>query len=107
MVAAFYTGDLALLGRELHDQIAEPPRSQLIPGFAAAKEAALDAGALGASISGAGPTTFALCDSDVGAQRVAHAIRAAYERAGIPAQVRVARIDAHGARVESEPVLVR
>lgn len=107
VVAALYTGDLALLGRALHDRIAEPPRSQLIPGFAVAKEAALDAGALGASISGAGPTAFALCDSDVGAQRVAHAMRAAYEREGIPAQVRVARVDAHGARLEGEPAPAR
>jgi homoserine kinase len=107
MVAALYAGDLTLLGRALHDQIAEPPRSQLIPGFDTAKQAALDAGALGASISGAGPTAFALCDSDVGAQRVAHSMRAAYEQEGIGVQVRVARIDLQGARVENEPALVR
>ncbi|MGQ0649327.1 MAG: homoserine kinase [Gemmatimonadaceae bacterium] len=107
MVAALYAGDLPLLGRALHDQIAEPPRSRLIPGFVAAKQAALDAGALGASISGAGPTAFALCDSDVGAQRVAHGMRAAYEREGVAAQVRVARIDVHGTRVDCEPALAR
>jgi homoserine kinase len=107
MVAALYAGDLPLLGRALHDQIAEPPRSRLIPGFDAAKRAALEAGALGASISGAGPTAFALCDSDVGAQRVAHGMRAAYEREGVAAQVRVARIDLQGTRVECEPALAR
>lgn len=107
MVAALHAGDLALLGRALHDQIAEPARRALIPGFAAAKDAALEAGALGASISGAGPTAFALCDSDVGAQRVAHGMRSAYEKEGIPAQVRVARIDVHGVRVEADPAMAR
>jgi homoserine kinase len=107
MVAALHAGDLALLGRALHDQIAEPVRRALIPGFEAARDAALEAGALGASISGAGPTAFALCDSDVGAQRVAHSMRSAYEGAGVSAQVRVARIDVHGVRVDAEPVLAR
>ena len=107
MVAALYAGDLALLGRALHDQIAEPPRGRLMPGFAAAKAAAIEAGALGASISGAGPTAFALCDSDVGAQRVAHSMRSAYDREGVSAQVRVARIDCQGTRVDAEPALAR
>jgi homoserine kinase len=107
MVAAFYEEDLALLGRALTDQIAEPARAGLIPGFAEAKAAALDAGALGASISGAGPTTFALCDSDVGAQRVAHAMRHAYEEHGVTAHVRVTRVDEQGVRTESEPALAR
>ena len=103
LVAALYADDLALLGRALDDQLAEPARSPLIPGFEAAKAAALAAGALGASISGAGPTMFAACDSDVGAQRVSHAVRAAYEGAGISVAVRVTRVDLHGARVDQNP----
>lgn len=107
IVAALYEEDLALLGRALDDQIAEPARAGLIPGFAEAKKAAMEAGALGASISGAGPTAFAICDSDVGAQRVAHAMRHAYETLGVAAQVRVTRIDPQGVRTESEPALAR
>lgn len=107
MVAALYEEDLPLLGRALTDRIAEPARAALIPGFAEAKAAALAAGALGASISGAGPTTFALCDSDVGAQRVAHAMRDAYESREVTVQVRVTRVDTQGVRTESEPVPVR
>lgn len=103
MVAALYADDLALLGRALHDEIAEPARRALIPGFDQAKAAALGAGALGASISGSGPTIFALCDSDVGAQRVAHAVRAALEDLPVRASVRVTRIDTFGTRVEVEP----
>lgn len=104
IVSALYSDDLLLLGRAMDDQLAEPARSPLIPGFAAAKAAAMEAGALGASISGAGPTMFAVCDSDVGAQRVSHAVRAAYEGLGVVAAVRVARIDTHGARIERSPV---
>lgn len=102
MVAALYADDLPLLGRAMEDRIAEPARAPLLPGFAAAKEAAMAAGALGASISGAGPTLFALSDSDVGAHRVAHALRGAYEASGIAVQVRVARIDLQGTRLETE-----
>jgi homoserine kinase len=107
IVAALFEEDLALLGRAMDDRIAEPARAGLIPGFLEAKKAALEAGALGASISGAGPTSFALCDSDVGAQRVAHAMRHAYEEAGVAALVRVTRIDPQGVRSETEPALAR
>lgn len=107
IVAALYEEDLALLGRALDDRIAEPARATLIPGFIEAKKAALEAGALGASISGAGPTSFAFCDSDVGAQRVAHAMRHAYEAAGVSAHVRVTRIDPQGVRSETEPAVAR
>jgi homoserine kinase len=103
MVAALYTGDLALLGRALDDRIAEPARAPLLPGFRQAKEAALAAGALGASISGAGPTAFALCDGDAVAAVVADAMRRAYERAGVEASVRVTRIDTTGTRIERTP----
>src|SRR5205085_2769293 len=56
MVAACFTNDVALFGRAIDDQIAEPARAALLPGFTEAKQAALAAGALGCSISGAGPT---------------------------------------------------
>jgi len=100
MVAACYTGDLALLGRALEDRIAEPARAPLLPGFLDAKHAALAAGAVGGSISGAGPTSFALCaDAAIGA-RVGEAMRLAYEQAGIAATVRVATPDLTGAVTE-------
>ncbi|MCC7060874.1 MAG: homoserine kinase, partial [Burkholderiaceae bacterium] len=90
MVAALYAADLALLGRALDDRIAEPARSALLPGFRHAKAAALGAGALGASISGAGPTAFALCDGDEVASRVAAAMEQAYAAQGVRALVRTA-----------------
>ncbi|MGH7631175.1 MAG: homoserine kinase, partial [Gemmatimonadales bacterium] len=88
----------ALLGRALDDRIAEPARARLLPGFREAKAAALDAGALGASISGAGPTAFALVRGDDAARVVAAAMEAAYRATGAIPQVRVAQVDRQGAR---------
>ena len=58
-----------LLRGAVDDRIAEPARAPLIPAFHDVKRAALDAGALGCSISGGGPSVFALADSDDVAQR--------------------------------------
>jgi homoserine kinase len=103
IVAALASGDLALLGRAIDDRIAEPARAPLIPGFRDAKAAALQAGALGASISGAGPTTFALAGDLACAQAVAVAMEAAFAAQAITSSVRVCEVDRVGARVESEP----
>jgi homoserine kinase len=101
MVAAFHMGDFALLRRALNDRIAEPARAPLLPGFIEAKQAALEAGAFGCSISGAGPTAFAFTDSDALAERVAEAMQSAYASRGLSSNARIARIDEQGARVES------
>lgn len=82
-VAACFKGDLDLLGRSLKDVLIEPQRARLIPGFAQVKAAALAAGALGCSISGAGPTVFALTRSDADARRACDAMLAAFRAAGI------------------------
>ncbi|HXE58351.1 MAG TPA: homoserine kinase [Gemmatimonadales bacterium] len=100
MVAALAAGDYALLGRALDDRIAEPARAPLLPGFREAKAAALAAGALGASISGSGPTAFALAVGDERARAVAAAMTEAYREAGVPCSARVAQVDRRGARVE-------
>lgn len=99
LVWAFASGDLALLGRALDDAIAEPARAPLLPGFAAAKAAALGAGALGCSISGAGPSSFAFAEDDASAEEIARAMVEAYETNGVSARSRIARIDERGARV--------
>lgn len=98
MVAGACLGDLQLLGRGVTDWIAEPARAPLLPGFLAAQRAALDAGALGSSISGAGPTAFALVDSEAVGTAVGPAMVAAYAAAGLSATARVAEIDRTGAR---------
>lgn len=101
MVAACYTNDVEQFGRAIDDRIAEPARSALLPGFAAAKRAALDAGAFGASISGAGPTAFAVVDDETRGEAVADAMRRAYAAAGLECTARVTRVDERGARWEA------
>jgi len=102
MVAALASGDYALLGRALDDRIAEPARAGLLPGFAEAKAAALVAGALGSSISGSGPTAFALARGRDAADRVAAAMVAAHGAGGRPCDAQVGRVDRRGARVVPE-----
>jgi homoserine kinase len=99
MVAALAQNDYALLGRAIDDRIAEPVRMVLLPGFRAVKTAALEAGALGSSISGSGPTAFALVQGEQTGKKVASAMKAAYAACGLTSDVRVARIDRDGARV--------
>jgi homoserine kinase len=97
MVAGACLGDIALIGRGLDDQIAEPARAHLLPGFHAAKDAAMAAGAVGCSISGAGPTVFALVDGEEIGNRVAAWMVAAYAGEGVTAMARVATVDLIGA----------
>jgi homoserine kinase len=99
MVAAFCLDDLSRLRGAVDDRIAEPARAALLPGFAAAKRAALDAGALGCSISGAGPSAFALVDDDETAVAVNRAMLEAYRANGLAADGRVERVDTRGARI--------
>lgn len=99
MIAGAFLGDLNLLGRAIDDRIAEPARAPLLPGFTAARDAARQAGALGCSISGAGPTSFALVASDDDAERVAAAMVAGYARAGVRARAIMTTVDHQGARL--------
>lgn len=99
MVAALASNDYQLLGRAIDDRLAEPVRAPLLPGFREAKAAALQAGALGSSISGSGPTVFALTRGREVGERVALAMSRAYASGGQRAEVRVAEVDRIGARV--------
>lgn len=102
MVLAFASNDLTILRRAVDDQIAEPARAPLLPGFAAAKRAALEAGALGCSISGSGPTAFAFAADQTDAMDIASAMKAAYEGEGISCSTRISEVSAEGARVVEE-----
>ncbi len=100
MVHALHCGDFDLLARSLEDSIAEPRRAALIPGLGAIKQAASAAGALGASISGSGPSIFALCRDRATADRVAAAMTDAVRREiGGHSQTYVSSISSRGARV--------
>jgi homoserine kinase len=102
IVAALAAGDYELLGRAIDDRIAEPARAALLPGFREAKHAALGAGALGSSISGSGPSAFALVRGPVAGQRVAAAMSAAYAACGQRSDAKICGIDRVGARVLSD-----
>ncbi len=93
-----YTGDLAMIRAALEDVVIEPQRKALIPQFDEVKRAALAEGALGCSISGAGPTVFAWCEEPK-ADGVRRAIVAAFESAGIGADSWISPISPDGARV--------
>jgi homoserine kinase len=99
LVAALAASDYALLGRAIDDRIAEPARARLLPGFLEAKAAALASGALGSSISGSGPTAFALTRGRATGERVASAMVAAYAAAGLRSEARVGAVDRQGARL--------
>lgn len=99
IVHALAAGDLELLGRAMDDRLAEPTRMALLPGFAEAKRAAIEAGALGCSISGAGPSAFALVDDERLGEEVAAAMIAAYANRNVKADARVTRVDERGARI--------
>jgi homoserine kinase len=99
-VDALHRSDFALIARSLQDSIAEPRRAPLVPGLAAIKKAAADAGALGCSLSGSGPSLFALCQGDAIARRVAAAMTAAVNQTiGGETETYVSAISPRGARV--------
>ncbi|MDH4064061.1 MAG: homoserine kinase, partial [Acidobacteriota bacterium] len=79
LVAALFQSDRALLGRSLEDVIVEPKRASLVPGFYPVKAAALREGALGCSLSGSGPSIFALAPSLEVARASGEAMRRAFE----------------------------
>jgi homoserine kinase len=102
LVDALHRGDFAQLARSLEDSIAEPRRAVLLPGLAEVKKAAADAGALGCSFSGSGPSLFALCQGSGAAERVAAAMSEAVRAHVAPqSQTYVSAVARQGARLVS------
>jgi homoserine kinase len=98
-MAACFTGDLELMGRSLEDRIIEPQRAHLIPSFREAKRAAIHAGALGLSISGSGPSVFALARDAESAEQIRRALAQVYAEARMEVDLWAAPISQPGARV--------
>jgi homoserine kinase len=101
LVHALHVGDLQLLGEAIVDDLVEPARAHLIPGFLEAKINAIEAGALACTISGAGPTCFALADSNERAQALLGIMDESFTHAGVPGVGRVERVGP-AARVTSQ-----
>ena len=93
-----FTSDIQLIRESLEDVIIEPQRKALIPGFDAVKSGAMRNGALGCSISGAGPTVFAWCE-EADAERIRSAMVAGFTTHGLASDAWISTLDPHGARV--------
>lgn len=93
-----FTGDLQLIRESLEDVVIEPQRKVLIPGFQAVKDGAMRNGALGCSISGAGPTVFAWCEAH-DADRIRNAMVAAFKAHDLDSDAWISTLEPTGARV--------
>jgi len=91
-VSGLERGDVQLIREGLHDVLAEPRRAALVPGFAAVQAAARAHDALGASLSGAGPSVFAWFASRSAADAAAPAMREAFVHAGYDARAWVSPV---------------
>ena len=100
-IAACAARDIDLIRKTLRDVIIEPQRAGKVPCFEAVRDAAMRAGALGCSLSGSGPSIFALCNSK-DARNIASAMEQASRGQGIGCQSWVSRMDAPGARTERD-----
>jgi len=96
LVVGLMKSDFGLIGRSMQDVVAEPARAGLIPGFYSVKESALNAGAIGAGISGSGPSIFALSDSLDKANKIAEAMAAAFSKIGIGSETYVSEVNHQG-----------
>ena len=93
--------DFRLIADSLKDTIAEPVRSFFIPGFDELTKSAKAAGALGAGISGSGPTVFALCNDPHIAEKVGQKMSAHFSGLGISSDLFISKVNREGARVIS------
>jgi len=78
IVTGFLRKDSVMIGSSIRDAIVEPARKHMIPGFDSVKSRAMGAGALGVTISGAGPSVIAFCGPGSGAKGVARAMKAGF-----------------------------
>ncbi len=101
LVAGLMKKDYGLISRSLQDVIIEPVRSKVIPGYDEVKKAAISAGALGSSISGSGPSIFALCKSKEIAYKAAQAMQNVYQKINIESDIYISKINKDGPRVIS------
>lgn len=95
---ALATGRVAHLTSLMSDKLHQPRRAALVPGLGEALTAAAKAGALGAALSGSGPTVFAFV-SDKNAARVGEAMRRAFAKKRVASKWLALRVDRRGVRV--------
>ncbi|MCF7749817.1 homoserine kinase [Bacillus subtilis subsp. subtilis] len=99
VLSGCFTADASLVRAGLRDVLVEPRRAALIGGFHAARDAALHAGAMGASISGAGPSVFAWFEQREAALAAQAGVQQAFAAAGFDSQAWVSPLNAPGAQL--------
>ena len=99
LITGLMKSDYDLIGRSMQDVIFEPIRSILIPGFNKVKEAAIAAGALGCSISGSGPSLFALSTSEGKAKEIGYAMQNEFGTLDISGEIYCSRINNQGPKI--------
>lgn len=97
LIVGLLNTDFELIRRSLKDVIIEPQRAHLIPHFYQVKKAAEETGALGCSISGAGPSIFALSVGRVTAEQVGATMKSVFNKANITNQLFISAINKNGA----------
>lgn len=100
LVAGLALGDVALIGRSMHDVVAEPYRKGFIPGYDRLKEGVLSEGALAMNIAGSGPSVFALAAEGSVSERVAERMKSHFAGLGIGCNIYAGRVSNCGARIE-------
>lgn len=98
IIAAVFKKDVKLLGKGINDEIIEPERARLIPGFYEAKKAALCSGAYGCSISGAGPSVFAITDKKGKSKIIGKAIQKAFLKQGLESKIYISKVNEEGVK---------
>lgn len=101
LIAGFLKHDVQLIARSMVDEIVEPQRSKLIPKYDEVRYAAIQTGAFGCSISGAGPAIFALSTSPSQARKIGKAMRAVYQKYGLAHSIYAGQINQVGPRILS------
>ena len=99
LISGLYSSNYQLIANSLQDVIIEPVRKKLIPQFDSVKQKALDAGALGAGISGSGPTIFALSKGVKTAENVIKAMQNVYDKTNINFEIHISKINTQGVKI--------
>lgn len=99
LVSGFLQKDHALIARSLQDVVAEPVRSQLIPGFDAVKSGCMKAGVMGGGISGSGPSLFMLSETMSIAQNAEAVMKEIYDDLKIAYKTYVTTLSSKGVEV--------
>lgn len=99
LISGLHSNNYNLISNSLVDIIVEPYRKKLIPYFDEVKNAAIEAGALGAGISGSGPTIFALCKGDEIQKEVYNAIEKSYRDKGIDFELYASKVNPVGIKI--------